>query len=140
LLEPGDVVDITIIRDGEETLLEVEIGALEADEIARVVTAPSEPGMVSVLGMTVKELEESDETGPAVRGGVVVSSVEPGSPAFEGGVKAGDILTRFGRSAISRLSDMATAADGLEAGDSVSVRLIRQGAPQFIGIKVPEND
>ena len=64
LLAPGDVVDITIIRDGEETLLEVEIGALEADEIARVVTAPSEPGTVSVLGMTVKELEESDEPGP----------------------------------------------------------------------------
>ena len=140
LLAPGDVVDITIIRDGEETLLEVEIGALEADEIARVVTAPSEPGTVSVLGMTVKELEESDESGPAVRGGVVVSSVEPGSPAFEGGVRAGDILTRFGRSAISRLSDMSAASDGLEPGDSVSVRLIRQGAPQFIGIKVPEND
>ena len=121
-------------------LIEVEIGALEADEIARVVTAPSEPGTVSVLGMTVEELEESDESGPAVRGGVVVSSVEPGSPAFEGGVRAGDILTRFGRSVISRLSDMASAADGLEPGDSVSVRLIRQGAPQFIGIKVPEND
>ena len=39
--------------------------------------------------MTVKELEESDESGPAVRGGVVVSSVEPGSPAFVGGVELG---------------------------------------------------
>ena len=55
-------------------------------------------------------------------------------------MRARDILTRFGRSAISRLGDMAAAADDLEPGDSVSVRLIRQGAPQFIGIKVPEND
>ncbi len=140
LLAPGAAVDVTVIRDGEEMLLEVEIGALEADEIARVVTKPSEPGTVSMLGMTVKELDDSDEPGPAVRGGVVVSSVEPGSPAFKGGVRAGDILTRFGRSAISRLSDISSAADGLEPGKSVSVRLIRQGAPQFIGIKVPEND
>ena len=140
LLAPGDKVNITVIREGDEKVLKVEIGALEADEIARVVTTPSEPGTVSMLGMTVKELEESDESGPAVRGGVVVSSVEPGSPAFEGGVRAGDILTRFGRVAISRLSDLEKASDGLESGDSVSVRLIRQGAPQFIGIKVPEND
>ena len=55
-------------------------------------------------------------------------------------MRAGDILTRFGRVAISRLSDLEKASDGLESGDSVSVRLIRQGAPQFIGIKVPEND
>ena len=140
LLAPGDKVNVTVIREGDEKVLKVEIGALEADEIARVVTTPSEPGTVSMLGMTVKELEESDESGPAVRGGVVVSSVEPGSPAFEGGVRAGDILTRFGRVAISRLSDLEKASDGLESGDSVSVRLIRQGAPQFIGIKVPEND
>ncbi|MEC8157694.1 MAG: Do family serine endopeptidase [Pseudomonadota bacterium] len=140
LLAPGDVVDVTIIREGEETLLEVEIGALEADEIASVVTTLSEPGTVGVLGMTVKELQDSDESGPAVRGGVVVSSVEPGSPAFEGGVRVGDIVTRFGRSAISRLSDMGTAAEDLEPGESVSVRLIRGEAPQFIGIKVPEND
>jgi len=134
------VVDIAVIRDGDEKVLEVEIGALEADEVARVVTSTAEPGTVILLGLTVKELEESDESGPAVRGGVVVSSVEPDSPAFEGGVRAGDILTRFGRAAISRLSDMAAAAEGVEPGDSVSVRLIRQGAPQFIGIKVPEND
>jgi hypothetical protein len=35
---------------------------------------------------------------------------------------------------------MEIALDGIESGDSVSLRLIRQGAPLFIGIKVPEND
>ena len=36
LLGPGDIVDITVIREGDERRLEVEIGALEADEIARL--------------------------------------------------------------------------------------------------------
>jgi serine protease Do len=62
------------------------------------------------------------------------------SAAYEAGVREGDVITRFGRKAISRLADMEVALDGVEAGDSVSLRLIRQGAPLFIGIKVPEND
>ena len=99
-------------------------------------TTPSEPGR-SVFGDDRKELEESDESGPRS----AVGCGELGrarSPAFEGASELGN-LTRFGRSAISRLVICSggrwsrTRRLGIGTPNPA-------GAPQFIGIKVPEND
>ncbi|MDC3393283.1 Do family serine endopeptidase [Luminiphilus sp.] len=140
LIAPGSKVPVSLIREGKERSVRVEIGALEANEVARVVASASEPGTLQALGMVVRELQETDENPSDLRGGVLVTKVDDESAADESGVLAGDILTRFGRTPISRLADMESAIEQIKPGDSVSLRLIRQGSPQFIGIKVPEND
>ena len=140
LIAPGSKVPVSVIREGKERSVRVEIGALEANEVARVVASASEPGTLQALGMVVRELQETDENPSDLRGGVLVTKVDDESAADESGVRAGDILTRFGRTPISRLADMESAIEQIKPGDSVSLRLIRQGSPQFIGIKVPEND
>jgi serine protease Do len=140
LIAPGSKVPVSVIREGKERSVRVEIGALEANEVARVVASASEPGTLQALGMVVRELQETDENPSDLRGGVLVTKVDDESAADESGVRAGDILTRFGRTPISRLTDMESAIEQIKPGDSVSLRLIRQGSPQFIGIKVPEND
>ena len=140
LIAPGSKVPVSVIREGKERSVRVEIGALEANEVARVVASASEPGTLQALGMVVRDLQETDENPSGLRGGVLVTKVDDESAADESGVRAGDILTRFGRTPISRLADMESAIEQIKPGDSVSLRLIRQGSPQFIGIKVPEND
>ena len=140
LMSPGSTVSLTLIRDGDEERLPVEIGALEADQMPRVIASMSEPGVLRALGMDIRDLNRDDEAEVELRGGVVVMDVDRNSAAFEAGVRSGDVITRFGKTAISRLSDMEEALNEVESGDSISVRLIRQGAPLFIGIKVPEND
>ncbi|MDB2667455.1 Do family serine endopeptidase [Luminiphilus sp.] len=140
LIAPGSKVPVSVIREGKERSVRVEIGALEANEVASVVASASEPGTLQALGMVVRELQETDENPSDLRGGVLVTKVDDESAADESGVRAGDILTRFGRTPISRLADMESAIEQIKPGDSVSLRLIRQGSPQFIGIKVPEND
>ncbi len=140
LIAPGSKVPVSVIREGKERSVRVEIGALEANEVARVVASASEPGTLQALGMVVRELQETDENPSDLRGGVLVTKVDDESAADESGVRAGDILTRFGRTPISRLADMESAIEQIKPGDSVSLRLIRQGSPQFIGIKVPENE
>ena len=140
LIAPGLKVPVSVIREGKERSIRVEIGALEANEVPRVAAKASEPGTLQALGMVVRELQETDENPSGLRGGVLVTKVDDESAADESGVRAGDILTRVGRTPISRLADMESAIEQIKPGDSLSLRLIRQGSPQFIGIKVPEND
>ena len=140
LMTPGSEVTMTLMRDGDEETMVVEIGALAADQTPRVVANLTEPGVLRALGMSVRDLDRDDEAEADLRGGVVVMDVDRDSAAYEAGVRGGDVITRFGKRAISRISDMEAALENVESGDSVSVRLIRQGAPLFIGIKVPEND
>lgn len=140
LMSPGSTASLTLIREGDEERLLVEIGALEADQMPSVVASVPEPGVLRSLGMDIRDLNRDDEAEAELRGGVVVMDVDRNSAAFDGGIRSGDVITRFGKTAISGLSDMEEALKEVESGDSISVRLIRQGAPLFIGIKVPEND
>ena len=71
-------------------------------------------------------------------GGVLVLEVAPDSAAAESGILGGYVITRLGKSAIQDASDLAEAIDRLSPGQSVAVRLIRQGAPFFLAIRVPE--
>ena len=140
LIAPGTEVTAVIVRDGDEEVIAVEVGGLGADEVARVDTGMSADGSLSLLGMTMTEVEPAVLSELGLAGGAVISEVEPGSPSDEAGVRVGDILTRFGNQPVSRVSDLSRVAEGLTPGSSVPARLIRGRSPLFIGIRIPSAD
>ena len=140
LIAPGTEVEAVIVRDGEEETIDVEVGGLGADEVARVDAGVSADGSVSLLGMRFGDAEPEVLSDLGITGGVAVLEVIPDSPADEAGVVVGDILTRLGSRPISRTTDLDDAAAELESGKSVPARLIRGRSPLFIGIRVPETD
>jgi serine protease Do len=139
LIAPGTRCNVRIIRDGAEQTLEVEVGGLSADQLARVDAGVSEDGALVLLGMRVAPADSAMLTEMGLAGGVVITAVEPGSAAAESGVREGDILTRLGNIAVTRPRDLQEAAEGLTPGASVPLRLIRGGSPLFIGIRIPES-
>ncbi|MEK9623972.1 MAG: Do family serine endopeptidase [Halieaceae bacterium] len=140
LIAPGTEVTAVIVREGEEQKIRVEVGGLGADEVARVTTGVAADGSLSLLGMTIIEAEPAMLSDLGLAGGVVISEVEPDSPADQSGVRAGDILTRFGSQPVSRVDDLSEVADDLAPGSSVPARLIRGRSPLFIGIRIPSAD
>lgn len=59
--------------------------------------------------------------------GMKLSGVRPGSPAEKGGLKAGDIIIRFGGRAISNIYDYTDALASHRPGDVVEVIVQREG-------------
>ena len=138
LIAPDTKVNMVVIRDGEPTRLRVRIGSLGADEPMRLSTVAPEPGKLETLGMTIEAADEAVLDRDGLRGGVLVTDVENNSVAAEAGIAPGDVITMFDRSAISSLSDMEDVLETVEPGDSVRLRVSRQGNFSFLGLVMPD--
>ena len=65
--------------------------------------------------------------GTTVHSGVLVASLEDQSPAASGGVKAGDVIIRFGSQAIGGIDDLHRCLTDEWIDQSVSLTVLRQG-------------
>ncbi|MBK9169390.1 MAG: PDZ domain-containing protein [Bryobacterales bacterium] len=73
-----------------------------------------------------------------VRGGVIVLSVEPDSPAARGGLLVGDVLVAIDESAVRDTDDVQAVLDPSRVGKTVPVRVIRAGAEAGLSITIGE--
>jgi serine protease Do len=97
----GKRVEVKVIRKGREKKLEVELGELEEEQVAKAGRFTTE----KELGLTVQDLtpEIAQQLGISERSGVLVSAVKVGSPAHEAGIRRGDIIKEIGRQPIEDL-------------------------------------
>jgi Zn-dependent M28 family amino/carboxypeptidase len=61
--------------------------------------------------------------------GVKFADVREGSPAAKAGLKAGDIMVEFDGKALQNLYDFTYALRGKKPGDTVKIRVMRDGKP-----------
>lgn len=59
--------------------------------------------------------------------GVRITGTSPGSPAEAAGLQDGDVLTRFGDKQIDDLHDLTAALRGAKAGETVKLKIKRDG-------------
>jgi len=118
----GKAVDILVIRAGKTTTLQVNVAKMEEE-------GGAEPVKADKLGLSVqdmtpeiaRELELDRDTT-----GVVVSSVVPGSPAEEAGLRAGDLIQMVGNTPVASVAEFRKQLGSRAAGESVLV-LVRRG-------------
>lgn len=135
LSRPGSQARVKLVRDGREKTVKLEVGALGADDEPTVARVEGQPDSGSRLGLVVENVTEQLQSRWGISGGVVVTEVEPGSPAEEAGIRGGDVITLLAGSPVTSVETFIRIVEDLEPGKSVPVRLIRRGAPLFLGLK-----
>jgi len=138
LVAPGTVVEVDLIRNRDHQTKKVEVGGLDADESYTLAAGKTSDNGGGRLGLVVETVPAENLERYGINGGAVVRKVAPGSPASEAGIRVGDVITLVDTTPIKSVESFEQAVDNLKGGSSVPLRLIRQGAPLFIGLKVPE--
>ncbi len=137
LVAPGTTVQLEIVRDKKNQNMKVEVGGLDADDSYSLSSGKSEGNRGGRLGMEVETLPAESLERFGINGGVVVRNVTPGSVAAQAGIRVDDVITLIDTTPIKSREAFEQAVDALKAGSSVPLRLIRQGSPLFIGLKLP---
>ncbi len=137
LVAPGTTVPVEIVREKTRQTVKIAVGGLDADDSYSLSADKSEGKRGGRLGMEVETLPAESLERVGISGGVLVRSVTPGSVAAQAGIRVDDVITLIDTSPIKSTEVFEQAVDKLQAGSSVPLRLIRQGAPLFIGLKLP---
>ncbi len=146
----GKVVDVVIVREGKEQTVKVTLGRLEDGE--KLASAETEEGKLdqgddeapvataSVLGMTIGELNEELRKQFGISedvSGVVVTEVNPNSPAGEKGVTAGDVIAEIAQESVStpkEVLDRITALKGQGRKSALLMLASKSGELRFVPV------
>jgi Do/DeqQ family serine protease len=102
----GESVELDILRDGQRRTITAQLG--EQPTQVQVDAQDIHPGLQGA------ELENLHAGSPGFEGdpGVLVANVAPGSPAWQRGLRPGDIISGVNRRPVTSLQDLQQGAEG----------------------------
>ncbi|MGE5236457.1 MAG: DegQ family serine endoprotease [Acidobacteriota bacterium] len=128
---PGEKISVGILRDGSPITIDVTLEAQPTRASAGVRRRAVRAG--TLRGITVQALTPRlrDQLGlPADLKGVVISSLDPASPAGQEGLQPGDVIIDIDRRPVTSVADFERLAAG--AAGEVLVRIVRDDSVMFV--------
>jgi serine protease Do len=127
--QPGSTASVQVVRDGRPMRLTLKLAERPQRErqTARVSEQPSDR-RGSLLGLSVREVDARTSARfglPEGARGVVVSGVEPMSPAFDADIARGHLLLEVNREPVQSAEDFRRLTDRARPGDIYTVYLYK---------------
>jgi len=147
---PDSKVHLQLIREGKN----MEITAMLADRKDGLSAAPGSPRgftpapqegapLDKALGMVIEDLSTESRRYydiPSGTEGALVTRVSQIGPAFEQGIREGDIITEVNRTRITDASQYRAQISKAEPGDIIAlyVETPRSGGRRFVTLRIPK--
>lgn len=130
---PGTRADLVIWRDGKERTITVTVGRLTPETAAAGST--EQPDSVSRWGLAVQPLtpELAEEFGYRDLTGVLVTDVQPDSPAADAELQRGDLILEVNRQPVGSVAELQEAL--AKAGERALLLIRRRDASLFVVLK-----
>ncbi len=154
---PGEKVKLTILREGEKKTISLTLGKRPKDLLSgELEFEPLEHKLKGIkpyiysfsifsgsrIGVKVQDLTEQlgDYFGVEDGEGALITEVEEDRPAFEAGLKAGDVIVEVDGEKIEDAEDLMEILSEKEGGDEVKLKVIRDGRPKTFEVQVEEEE
>jgi len=120
----GKTVDVVVLRDGKRKKLRAKVGELEEPELTELASATGKGP--AAFGLRVQDLNPdlAEQLGLDSTDGVLITAVEPGSPADDANLRRGDVILEVDKSKIDDVDDLRAQ---LDSADDRALFLIRRG-------------
>ncbi len=126
---PGKTIPVIVRREGKEATLNVTLGTPPDKQVAEK-PEPAKAPEKSRLGVSVGDVNDPDlseqNSKLGIKSGAVIVAVQPGSPASDARLQAGDVITRLAGQKIATADQLKTVAQGLQSGTTVTA-VVRRG-------------
>ncbi len=131
----GTDAKVVVVREGKRKTFNVRLADLDGDEVAST-SKPGEDEETGSYGLAVQRLTPEIAARLGVddeAAGVVVSGVEPESPAEEAGLRRGDLIVEVNR---HRVDDIKTFRDRITEKKAGAILVVRRGeSEQLVALK-----
>ena len=130
MMNPNQTVKLKIFRNGQTKDVNVEVTAMPGEKVAKA-AADNDKTDASLQGVSVQNLDAQSarQLGlPPSTKGVVVTDVDPASPAASAGLKEGDVIQEVNRQPVANSDDFAHA---VKKSNGESLLLVNRGGDKL---------
>ncbi len=139
-VSPGNDVELTLMRDGEQRSQDVTVGRWPDANGDEPAAEQDTSDRQARLGLSVVELDAAERERLEIEGGVQVRDVDPDGAAAAAGIRPGDVIVSLDQQAIDSPQRLVEVVEAIDGDRAVPLRLYRDGRSLFVALRLDASE